>query len=96
MRSRSEISNRQYFDLIDSKKNKKDEETCNTNKVECTACESKCKTRGVVLIVMNCGIVMSFAEIFCAESLPQISMLFLDTIDQFKGVIDKLFEIFFF
>ncbi len=34
----------------------------------------------------NCGVVVSFREIYGSESLTQVTMLFLDTIDLFNGI----------
>jgi len=45
----------------------------------------KCKTRGILLAATNCGIVISFRELFGAESLKQVTQLYLDTFDLFEG-----------
>ena len=48
-------------------------------------CTMKCKTRGILLAATNCGIVISFRELFGAESLKQVAQLYLDTFDLFEG-----------
>jgi hypothetical protein len=65
--------------------NKLKTSTCNTDKTTVTSCEIKCKTRGFILLVSNCGITVAFREIYGAESLPQVASLMLDTLDLFKG-----------
>jgi len=60
--------------------------TCNTLKKNVTSCDVKCKTRGILLAATNCGIVVSFRELYGSESLTQVSMLFLDSIDYAKGI----------
>jgi len=62
---------------------KKEDKSCNTLKA--TACEVKCKTRGILLGVANCGIIMSFRELFGTESLTQVTTLYLDTLDLYMG-----------
>jgi hypothetical protein len=64
--------------------NFKIDNSCNTWKAA-TPCEIKCRTRGVVLIVSNCGVVISWREIYGAESLAQVALLFLDTLDLLTG-----------
>ena len=39
-------------------------ETCNTLKSTTTYCEIKCKTRGILLVTSNCGIIISYREMF--------------------------------
>ena len=58
---------------------------CNTDKTQVTTCEIKCKTRGILLSATNCGIVISFRELFGSESLSQVSLLYLDTLDNYMG-----------
>ena len=66
--------------------NFKIENSCNTWKAA-TPCEIICRTRGMVLIVSNCGIVISWREIYVAESLTQEALLFLDTLDLLIGIV---------
>jgi len=65
--------------------NKLYELSCNTDKSNITSCDIKCKSRGLILLVSNCGITVSFREIFGAESLTQVAMLMMDTLDIFQG-----------
>jgi hypothetical protein len=58
--------------------------SCNTDKTKLTI-YNKCKTRGIVLVVYNCGIVLSFRELYGSESLSQVGLFLLDTIDAMKG-----------
>ena len=64
--------------------------TCNTLKGESNHCVFKCKTRGIILTMSNCGIALSFRELFGSESLTQVTMLYLDTLDYFIGEYDYL------
>ena len=66
--------------------NFKIENSCNTWKAA-TPCEIICRTRGMVLIVSNCGIFISWKKIYGAESLTQGAFLFLDTLDLLKGIV---------
>jgi hypothetical protein len=59
--------------------------TCNTLKKTTTSCEIKCKIRGIIVAMSNCGIIISFREIFGSESLSQVTMLYLDTLELFQG-----------
>ncbi len=61
------------------------ETSCNTDKTTVTPCEIKCKTRGVIILVSNCGIIISFREMYGAESLQQVAFLYNDTLALFKG-----------
>ena len=60
-------------------------ETCNTLKSTTTYCEIKCKTRGILLVTSNCGIIISYREMFGSESLQKVALLYLDTLDHFNG-----------
>jgi len=62
--------------------------TCNTVKKFITSCDIKCKTRGILLCATNCGVVVSYRELYGAESHSQVAMLYLDTLDYFKGNFD--------
>lgn len=59
--------------------------SCNTDKTSVTPCEIKCRTRGIVLLVSNCGITISYREIYGSESLTQVAYLIKDTFDLFEG-----------
>jgi hypothetical protein len=84
---RADLSRSQYNDYMQTRiSNKKiDEESCNTDKVACSPCEAKCKTRGAFLVITTCGIVVGFRELFGAESLTQAVMLFLDVLELYEG-----------
>ncbi len=69
-----------------AKKNVDSFTSCNTDKTKVFSCENKCKTRGVVVAAFNCGIVLSFREIFGSESLTQIGLMYLDTISAYSGM----------
>ena len=60
---KSLLSLEQYENFV-----KKDINTCNTVKTKVYSCESKCKTRGVLLGATNCGLVISFSELYGSES----------------------------
>jgi hypothetical protein len=74
--SRYDLTSQQYNEFISNRKKSEEDEfiSCNTDKVACTACDSKCKTRGVILIITNCGVILSYREIFGSESLTQVTM----------------------
>ncbi len=59
--------------------------SCNTDKTAVSTCDIKCKSRGVILFASNCGVTVSFREIFGAESLPQVAMLLMDTLELYQG-----------
>lgn len=82
------INDQQYNYLIERNRidvngsiNKTKQATCNTEKATVTPCEIKCRTRGIVLIVSNCGIIIAFREIYGAESLAQVAFFYLETLD---------------
>lgn len=60
-------------------------DTCNTEKSKLTSCDIKCKTRGILIMATNCGIVVSFREMYGAESLTQVALFYLDTLDHWQG-----------
>ena len=71
-------------------KNKKtigNSRTCNTDKTTVFNCDLKCKTRGLQLACSNCGIVLAFRELYGSESLTQVALMYLDIVDNFKGII---------
>jgi hypothetical protein len=83
---RRQISESKYLEFIKDRKSiHEDFESCNTLKLTVTSCDIKCKTRGILLSATNCGIVMSFRELYGSESCTQVALLFMDTLDSFKG-----------
>ena len=79
--NRFQLTDQEYFDYQNSLKINNN--TCNTLKA--TACEAKCKTRGIILAVSNCGIIISFRELFGSESLTQVTALYLDTLELYQS-----------
>jgi hypothetical protein len=71
----SQITKLEYNKFIETYTSVQDDhiancvKTCNTLKTQ--PCLLKCKTRGILLAVSNCGVVMSFRELFGGESLSQ-------------------------
>jgi len=89
-------------DLYEAYKEKKKSEfddiqtTCNTDKAsKFYSCNFKCKTRGLIIIAFNCGIIICFREMYGAESLRHVSHLYLDMIDHFCGTISEIFIVLF-
>ena len=74
-------------DYMATQTNTQELSRCNTEKTQ-HSINNKCKTRGVVLAVHNCGIVLSFREIYGAESLTQVCFFYLDTLSNYKGNIN--------
>ena len=64
-------------------------QTCNTVKSQFYTCESKNKTRGVVIASSNCGIVLGWREIYGAESCTQVALFYLNITNLFNGNIEK-------
>jgi hypothetical protein len=60
-------------------------QSCNTLKLTVTSCDIKCKTRGILLSATNCGIAMSFRELYGSESCTQVALMFMDTLDSFNA-----------
>ncbi len=79
---RGQISDHDY-ELFQQQTYQQKPQSCNTYKAN--HCTMKCKTRGILLAATNCGIVISFRELFGAESLKQVTQLYLDTFDLFEG-----------
>ncbi len=74
-----------YNDFLNAQTKKAVEiSSCNTDKTKLTI-YNKCKTRGIVLAVYNCGIVLSFRELYGSESLSQVGLFLIDTIDAMNG-----------
>ncbi len=63
---------------------------CNTNKEERFPCANKTKTRGILLATYNCGIIVSYRELFGSESITQVVLFYLDLI----SICQKLPEYF--
>ena len=59
--------------------------SCNTDKTAMYACDVKVKSRGILLAVTNCGVILSYREIFGSESITQVSNFYLDTIDNLQS-----------
>ena len=61
---------------------------CRVNKEKDeTPCLKKTRTKGMLLAVYNCGIIGSYKEIFCSESLSQVSFFLFDILDQLPKYI---------
>ena len=60
----------------------------NTDKAtKIQSCNYKVKTRGIILAVYNWGIIAGVREMFGAESLSQVSQLYLNILDNIEYVI---------
>ena len=59
---------------------------CYTHKINTTICDVKIKTRGILLIVSNCGVIVSYREMYGSQSITQVAnlYLYLDRTDIFK------------
>ncbi len=82
---RDSLTGLEHITFINERNQEKypDDESCNTRKS--SPCLIKCKTRGILLGVSNCGIVMSFRELFGNESLTQVASFYLDTLELYTG-----------
>jgi hypothetical protein len=69
--------------------------SCNTDKAKVFSCEHKCKTRGILLAVFNCGILIGYRELFRKESTTQVALLYLDIYDYYIGIKLKISYFFF-
>lgn len=64
---------------------------CNTDKTVTNfgrldlSCVNKTKTKGVVLAVFNCGIILGYRELFGAESCTQVCLFYLDILTAYAG-----------
>ena len=57
-----------------------EQEICRVKK-DINPCVHKCRTKGVILAVFNCGVIGSYKELFGSESLAQVSRFYLDLIE---------------
>jgi hypothetical protein len=70
---------------------------CNTNKEERFPCANKTKTRGILLATYNCGIIVSYRELFGSESITQVVLFYLDLISICQKLPEYyIYEVFFF
>jgi len=76
---KSQVSSKLYESFMKSKCTTQDLSSCNTEKTQ-QSNNNKCKTRGVVLGVYNCGIILSFRELYGSESLTQVCLFYLETL----------------
>ena len=57
---------------------------CNTDKTITHACDVKVKTRGILLALSNCGIIVGYRELYGSESITQFANMYLDMVDLFQ------------
>ena len=57
---------------------------CNTDKTVSHTCDVKVKTRGILLALSNCGIIVGYRELYGSESITQVANMYLDMVDQFQ------------
>ena len=62
-------------------------DTCRIRKDNDIPCLKKTRTKGMFLLVFNCGIIGSFKEIFGSESLSQVSSCLLEIIEELPKYI---------
>ncbi len=43
-------------------------------------CKKKCRTEGLLVTSSNCGVIISFREIFKSESISQVASFYIETI----------------
>jgi len=60
---------------------------CNTDKTTVYTCDIKVKTCGVLLACTCCGIIVNYKEFYGAESCTQVALFYLETIDNYKGIL---------
>jgi hypothetical protein len=60
----------------------------NTDKSKFLSCDLKCRTRGLQLACMNCGIILVYKELYGSESCTQVALMYLQICANFSG---KLF-----
>ena len=57
---------------------------CNIIKISITSCEVKVKTRGILLMIASCGVIVGYREICGSESITQEANMYLDMVELFK------------
>ena len=62
---------------------------CNTDKTTVYTCDIKVKTCGVLLACTCCGIIVNYKEYYGAKSCTQVALFYLETIDNYKGIITR-------
>jgi hypothetical protein len=45
------------------------------------------KTRGILIIINNCGVIVGYRELYGSESLTQVANLYLDLVDSIQSLI---------
>ncbi len=60
---------------------------CNTHKINTTSCDVKVKTREILSILSNCGVIVGYREIYGSESITQVANLYLNIADLFQSKI---------
>ena len=81
------IKRKTQNDEFKRKQSNFNENACNVDKTDSYTCDIKCRTRGLLLACSNCGVIIAYRELFGAESLTQVAILFVDIFDNYKGEI---------
>ena len=61
--------------------------SCNTDKTVLHACDVKVKTRGILIFMNNCGVIVGYRELYGSESLTRVANLYLDLVDSIQSLI---------
>ena len=67
---------------------------CNTIKIGTTSCDVKEKTRGILLMIASCGVIIGYREIYGSESITQVANMYLDIVELFKSINFDYFSMF--
>ena len=68
-----------------SNENVQEDITCNTDKTKVYNCESKTRACRIKIICTNCGIIVSYAELFGSESCTQVAVQLFALNKHFQG-----------
>jgi hypothetical protein len=60
----------------------------NNDKTITHTCDVKVKTRGILLALSNCGIILGYRELYGSESVTQVANMYLDIVDLFQRKIN--------
>ena len=47
----------------------------------------KVKTRGILIMIINCGVIVGYRELYGSESLTQVANLYLDLVDSIQSLL---------
>ena len=72
-----------YIKQLENFETRDFDQACNSTKIYTLPCKKKARTVGMFLGCFNCGIIVSFKEIFSSETYPQAASFFMGMISNF-------------